>query len=239
MGFIVVSVEPVVRTFPTLLTPLLPFIAVAVLTLGCSTPPGMNDDCNWPSAERTIERSLIEQVRIAEELAMRYADARFDSRASHGRLRSECEAKLFGVVGRDQGVDLAAVERARRQLDAQLWDLPVHLPLAAMFISLTLVLAGKIRRRFPADEKVPAAVATLFISLAIGLVFQVLAHLWDGTVEMTRLGTMHLSYRVERLGLRQHDTTVFVGCVVLFWCAVLYSYRTESHRRRSRRMAED
>jgi hypothetical protein len=228
-----------VRTFHTLLPPPSPFIALVVLTLGCSTPPGMNDDCNWPGPHRTIGRSLIEDVRIAEELAMRYADARFDSKASHGRLRSECEATLFSRVGQNHAVDLAAVKAARRQLDAQVWDLPVQLPLAAMFTALTLILARKIRRRFPADEKVPAALATLFISLVIASVFQVLAHLWDGLVEMTRLGTTHLSYRVERLGWREHGRTVFVASVVLFWCAVLYSYRTESQTPAADHVAAD
>ena len=199
----------------------------------------MNDHCSWPGAEHSADRSLIDDVKIAEELAMRYADARFDSKASHGRFRSDCEAKLFNVVGQNHGVDLAAVAHARRQLDAQVWDLPVHLPLAVMFIGVTLILAGKIRRRFPPDEKVPAALATLFISVGIAVVFQVLGHLWDGIVEMTRLGTMHLSYRVERLGWRQHATTVFVASVVLFWCAVLYAYRTESPTRVRGRTAAD
>jgi hypothetical protein len=200
----------------------------------------MNDDCNWPpGAQGTRERPMVEDVRIAEELAMRYADARFDSKASHGRWRSDCETKLFTVVAQNHAVDLSAVERARRQLDAQLWDLPVHLPLAATFVSVTLIVAAKIRRRFPADEKVPAALATLFISLVVALVFQVLAHLWDGTVEMIRLGTMHLSYRVERLGLRQHGASIFALSVLLFWCAVLYSYRSESHRHSPQRTAGD
>ena len=202
----------------------MPF-ALALLTLGCSTPPGMNATCQWPSARRDEKRSLIEDVKIAEELAMRYADARFDSKASHGRLRSDCEGRLFSVVGRHHRIDISAVERARRELDAQVWDLPVHLPLAAMFILAALALAGKIRQRFPPDEKIPAALATLFISLVVAAVFQALGHLWDGLIEMMRLGTMHMSYRVERLGWRQHGTLVFVASVVLFWCAVLYAYR--------------
>jgi hypothetical protein len=182
---------------------------------------------------------LIEDVRIAEELAMRYADARYDSKASHGRLRSECEATLFSLVGQNHAVDLAAVEAARRQLDAQVWDLPVQLPLAAMFIISAVILVGKIRRRFPPDEAVPAVLATVFVSLVFAVVFQVLGHLWDGLIEMTRLGTAHLSYRVERLGWRQHGTSVFVASVVLFWGAVLYSYRADSTNHAPGRTAAD
>ena len=170
---------------------------------------------------------------------MRYADARYDSKASHGRLRSECEAMLFSLVGQNNAVDLAAVEAARRQLDAQVWDLPVHLPLAAMFIISAVILAGKIRRRFPPDEAVPALLATVFVSLVLAVMFQVVGHLWDGLVEMTRLGTTHLSYRVERLGWREHGRTVFVASAVLFWSAVLYSYRTESRTPAADRAAAD
>jgi hypothetical protein len=192
---------------------------------GCSMPAGMNKDCEWPiGATHAVRDRLVADVRIAEELAMRYADTNFDSKASHGRLRSGCEAKLFAVVTHNQRVALSDIEEARRQLDANAWDAPVHLPLIAFYVAVALILARKVPIRFPRDETVPAAMATLFLSLVLAGVLQALGHLWDGTVEMIRLGTTHLSYRVARLGWREYSEEVFALSVVFFWCAVVLSY---------------
>jgi hypothetical protein len=203
---------------------------VMLLGMGCSMPRGMNDHCNWPAGsahehERTGQPHLVADARVAEELAMRYADRRYDSKAAHGRLRSECEAKLFEQIAISHGVTLAAVEQARRDLAANRWDAPVHLPLAAFYIAAAALLARSIRRRFPPDEKVAAVLATLFISVVLAIVVQVLGHLWDGVVEMIRVGNTHMSHRVERLGWRQYSEEVFVLTLVAFWCGVLFSYR--------------
>ncbi len=185
---------------------------------GCSMPAGMNQGCAWPAAaEDAAQWTLVSQVRIAEELAMRYADANFDSKGSHGQLRSDCETKLFTLIAQRYGVFITEVEHARRELDAGVWDPPVHLPLVAFYFAAALLLARHVRRRFPRDETFPAAVATLFASLSIAIVFQMLGHLWDGVIEMIRLGNTHMSYRAERLGWRAYSEEVFV----IFDAAVL------------------
>jgi len=205
-------------------------IVVTLSVIGCSMPPGMNDTCNWPTEplrtqKQTDQQDLVADVRIAEELAMRYADAHADSRGAHSRLRSECEAKLFDVLAQSHGVPLAKISQARQQLDRAAWDAAVHLPLGVGYVAAAIFLARRIRRRFPRDEKIPAVVATLIASVAIGVVFVVLGHLWDGLIEMIRLGNTHMSYRAERLGWREHSEKVFALAVLLFWCVVLASYQ--------------
>jgi hypothetical protein len=190
----------------------------------------MNEKCAWPAAaEDAAQWTLVSQVRIAEELAMRYADANFDSKSRHGQLRSHCETKLFTLIAQRFGVFIPEVEQARRELDARVWDPPVHLPLVAFYFAAVLLLARHVRRRFARDEIFPAGVATLFASLSIAIVFQVLGHLWDGLIEMIRLGSTHMSYRAERLGWRAYGEEVFVMSMLLFWCAVLFLYWTSSH----------
>jgi hypothetical protein len=187
----------------------------------------MNATCEWPLAPTNNEqRSLVADVKIAEELAMRYADVNFHSKASHGRLRSSCEAELFAVVAQKHRVAPAAIEDARRQLDANVFDAPVHLPLLAFYFVAASFLARKVARRFATEEIVPAVLATVFLSFGLAVIFQVLGHIWNGTVEMVRLGDTHMSYRAERLGFRSYSADVFVLSVVLFWCAVLARYRT-------------
>ena len=208
-------------------------LAIVLSTSGCSMPAGMNENCEWPAgAEGAAQRALLGDVRIAEEVALRYADANFDSKASHGRLRSDCEGRLFALIAENHGVSLTAIDRARQQLAAKVWDPPVHLPLIALYIAAALMLARYVPKRFQRDEIAPAAIATLFLSLLIGIVFQAVSHLWDGVVEMARVGNTHMSYRAERLGWRQYSGEVFVLTVVLFWSAVIVCYRTNTLRPR-------
>ena len=210
----------------------LPASLVLILSAGCAMPQGMNDSCNWP-AEPEGRRDLIADVRIAEELAMRYADAGAESKAAHGRRRSECEAKLFDAVAQIHGVSLAAIAQAREELDGIRWDTPIHVPLLAFYIAVTTFLTGRVQHRFPRDEKVAAVVATLFASVGVGIAIIVLGHLWGGVVEMMRVGNMHMSYRVERLGWREYSEEVFGFAVVAFWCATLIRYRLPSRGNRS------
>lgn len=42
---------------------------------------------------------------------------------------------------------------------------------------------------------------------------------------MIRVGNMHMSYRVQRLGWREHTMSVFIVAVLLFWVVVLVLYR--------------
>ena len=204
-------------------------LALIVSIAGCSMRPGMNENCIWPAdpdaATSSTSSHLVVDVRIAEELAMRYADARSYSRAEHGRNRSGCEATLFARIEHTHRIDAADIAAARQQLSEAGWDAPVHVPLAALYIAAAFAAARRIRHRFGADEKAPATLATCFVSVVLGLVFLVLGHLWDGVIEMVRVGNTHMSYRVERLGWRESWDEVFVSSVLVFWCTVLLHYR--------------
>lgn len=213
--------------------------ALALSLAGCRMPAGMNDTCDWPTGATNLSKppdlaDLVEEVRVAEELAMRYADARYDSRAAHGRYRSECEARLFGTIARNHAVTLETVANAREELAKNAWDPTVHLPLAAFYVTAAIFLARAVRRRFPPDEKPAAILAAVLGGMALGLVLMVFGHLWDGAVEMIRVGDMHMSYRVERLGWRERGNLVFATSVLVFWCLVIVSYRwtrqTEQHQ---------
>jgi len=209
---------------PLALSPLqfLSVLGLLLATSACRVPAGMNNDCYWPS--NGPKRTLVEDVRTAEELAMRYADSRYDSKGAHGRFRSECEAKLFSVLANAHKVSIAAVSAAREQLVRTSFDLPVHIPLVAFYLAAVLLASRRIRHRFASDEKTAIAITSVFVGVGIGVVVVVLGHLWDGIIEMLRVGNTHMSYRAERLGFREHTAKVFGGAIVLFWCAVLAAY---------------
>lgn len=210
---------------------LLPLLIVSVTA--CSMPPGMNDDCNAPEQlfardrhARVDRDHLIADVKVIEELAMRHADSQGKAAPGSRRRQLACEAKLFDAVAQSHGVTLSAMADARQQLDRPKWDSAVHLPLVAFYLTAATLFATRVRRRFP-DEKLAAVVITLVGSLVAGGVFLVVGHLWHGMVEMIRLGTTHMSYRVARLGWGEYGEEVFALAVLLFWCAVGASYRAK------------
>jgi hypothetical protein len=215
---------------PPALSPL-QFLNVLVLLLAasaCRVPAGMNNDCDWPS--NAPKRTLVENVRTAEELAIRYADGRYDSKGAHGRFRSECEAKLFTLLANAHQVSVTDVSAAREQLARNSFDAPVHVPLVAFYLAAVLLASRRIRHRFPSDEGVAITVTSVFVGVGIGVVMVVLGHLWDGIIEMLRVGNTHMSYRAERLGFREHTAKVFGVALVLFWCAVLAAYYAPPRR---------
>jgi hypothetical protein len=81
----------------------------------CALRPGMNATCDWPP-DRTPSsdvRHLVADVRIAEELAIRYADAAGKlSPDWRGRLDS-CTEQLFASISATHRVPVEAVTGAR------------------------------------------------------------------------------------------------------------------------------
>src|SRR5438309_1054861 len=149
-----------------------PLLALSIC-LGCSMPAGMNDECRWPASDdergsRVDQQHLIDDVMVAEELAVRYADARGKLRPLYVQTRRDCEAKLFGAIAQSHGVTLAKIDQARQRLADRGWDPAVHLPLAVFYVAAALAMARRIRHRFPGDERAAAILTTLFVSVGLG-----------------------------------------------------------------------
>jgi hypothetical protein len=62
-------------------------------------------------------------------------------------------------------------------------------PTAASSEKLVInILLTRIRTRFPPDEQTAAVLATVSASVGLGITFVVFGRLWDGVVEMIRVG---------------------------------------------------
>jgi hypothetical protein len=111
-------------------------------------------------------------------------------------------------------------------------DLAVILPFLLVYALLGTLLAGWLRRRYPPEDSMTAAFAmALFCSFVFGVGGLLLGEEWSLTAESLRVGTGHLSYRVNRLPWAQHRIGFFVLCVALFWSAAAVRFRARQRRR--------
>src|SRR5690348_3893749 len=94
-----------------------------------------------------------------------------------------------------------------------------------------MLLAGWLLRRYPPEESMAAALAmSFFFSLAFGVGGLMLGEQWSITAESIRVGSGHLSYRVDRLPWVQHRLGFFVVCVAVFWSAAAVRFRMRAQR---------
>lgn len=210
---------------------------VAFLTVGCSVPAGMNHDCEWPReqpvpldlSDDDHTEHLLQDVKVAEELAVRYEDTRLARRLARDgqpRTRDECDAKLFKEVAALHAVDVEDLLNGRNRLNSRRPEVVVYLPLVLLYTCVSFVAARRLTTRFGwADEKVPALTAGALVSIGLAVALVWSGHLWGGAVEMVRMGNSHLTYRAHRLGWRELSPVVFVFGVAVFWIEMTVSWR--------------
>lgn len=132
---------------------LLVIVGASLPLASCSRREGLNFDCAWPAdplsqidlqAEAQVQH-LLDDIRTAEELAIRYGDRitgwrlvdTFGIVSRHGgatnreagRLaRDECVVSLFQTIASSHGLSVADIEHTRPRLAQRGIDLPVTIP---------------------------------------------------------------------------------------------------------------
>jgi hypothetical protein len=105
-------------------------------------------------------------------------------------------------------------------------DLAVIFPFLLLYGLLATWLTGWLRRRYPPEDSMTAALAMgLFCSLVFGVGGLMLGEEWSLMAESLRVGTGHLSYRVDRLPWAHHRIGFLVLCAGLFWLAAAVRFR--------------
>ena len=166
---------------------------------------------------------MDDEALLAEDLAIRFADRTASSRAGwpygrdgYSRVRDQCMATLFGIVGRRYGVTPDDVRRATAHRP---WTFDAVVLIS--FASIYALIVSAIVRRVLSGGLSENSFAS---GLAIGLTSIVLAALaflpwrvWSGLAESIRLGNGHVSYRDGRIPWRHHPVEFAIGCLVVFW----------------------
>ena len=217
-------------------------IALALSCLiGCDRSGGSNANCDWPQETKAPldlkssqpGRHLSKDAELAEDLAIRYADAccrpsgSTYSMAEYVQSEDRCMAKLFEIVAKDHSV---TPEQVRKSINADRHaslDVVVILSFAVLYYLAASWMAGGIWRHFPPRYGwIVGLAAVLVISSLISLTGVLVGELWSTLAEAFRVGTDHLSYRVDRIPWIHHRLAIFAIGVLIFWLISAFHYRT-------------
>jgi hypothetical protein len=200
-------------------------LIISLAFTGCVRREGRNSECMWPEANaRSLDLSrggdashLREDVELAEDLAVRYMDAQ--RRSPRNEVMNACRNSLLKQISTSHHVPPGEVVRffGRRSFAI---DFAIVLPFFLLYALAAMLMASWLFRRYPPEESLVAAlVMALLCSLAFGVGGLLLGEEWSTMAESLRIGTGHLSYRVDRIPWVQHRIGFFVLCVAVFWSA--------------------
>jgi len=214
------------------MTRLLLLIVIATTFTACVRPGdhSVSPNCEWIETDhRTLDlatsadrRHLRFDAVTAEDMAIRWADQRFGHLPEYDQRREECMDTLFTGLAQTHGVDVAAVRDLSRERDSGV-DAAVILSFAFIYAVVAYSLAGRIRQRFPPPEcgfwvmSVTMAAGVSLIGVLIGIFGSII-------VETYRLDSVHLSYRMFRIPMREYWGVFFVGGVIIFILAALLCF---------------
>jgi hypothetical protein len=227
-------------------------VGASLSLAACSRREGLNFDCAWP-ADSTSQvdlqdeaqvQHLLDDLRTAEELAIRYGDRitgwrlvdTFGIVTRHGgatnreagRLaREQCTGTLFQTIASRHGLTLADIERTRPRLGERGLDLPVTIPVLLLLAFALTQFTRWLRRRFESDEWLGWIVATVMGSVGLPAVVIATGAAWALVVEIVRIGNEHLSFRARPESLRANLLVLFAVGVVATWIACAIALRRQ------------
>jgi len=196
-------------------------LTVAVLAGGCILRQGMNTECAWPPevarelnlAETADARHLVLDTEVLEELLDRHRFHPLDE-------RQRCEPKLIAEVARMHAVTATDVTRARERIPNRGLDLPVTIPIGALFFLSVSRVLRKIERRF-SDESIPTIICLAVASIMLSAAFVFFGELWTSCLQMIRVWNQHVGGRVHRMLWLTRQKEIFGVGFALFWTVVL------------------
>lgn len=202
--------------------------------VGCDADRSV--DCRWPTEaasrlnldRQADARHLLDDVRLAEDLAIRYGDVRWGPGPVRWQLRDErCLNPTLSQIATRHGIPLESVVAARASLDdPRGFDPLVDIPIVLFAAGIGWLAVRRVTRRFPlAEEWWANTVAFAFVAVLIGGVTLAFGRLWEGGIAAARLGTDHLTYRGLRLHWTRHPVALAALGTVIAWAVGLVHQR--------------
>lgn len=223
--------------------------AVATYTRcpGCIPRDRVNDRCEWTDDVTSSldprtpahRAHLVEDAQLAEELAIRYADAEHGRRfgiAHHGglmeggRVRHDCLSELFQAIERGHDVTSEQVHAARGERNGA-FDLAVVLLFLPLYSLGATLACRRLRDRFAPNERIARLIATGLVSIAAAFLGLQGLRLWGALWEAVRVGNGHMTSIRAASSTRwtqEYAGADFVGGLLVFWLIALISRRIRS-----------
>lgn len=229
---------------------LLSVLLTACCLAACGRRDGLNFDCQWvpdpafrvDARDEAQVRHLLDDMRTAEELAIRYGDrlagwrlvetlgivTRHGGVKDRGRghvAREECSAKLFGAIGAIHGVTASDIDSLAPRLRQRGFDPVVTGPLVVLLLFAIRRFTRWLSNRFHDGEWAAWALATVFASLFIPALVLSIGAGWAALVEIVRVGNEHVAHRrPESLGANVL-VMLSIGIVAVWLASALSAFR--------------
>jgi hypothetical protein len=217
-----------------------PSVLLVLAISGCIDRARVNTQCDWVGdtpfpvdlVNPQHHQHLVDDAQLAEEVAIRYADAeherRFGSNAhgglvDNGRFRNACMERLVAAIGRHHAVTAEQIHVARGQRNPA-FDLAAALSFLPIYCVGAILICRRLRRRFSSEPRSVAMSVTALASAAAGFLGLQLGQMWLAIWEVTRVGNGHLSgFRAAVFNhwSQRHVGALFAGGVLLFWLMAL------------------
>jgi hypothetical protein len=202
---------------------------IALSSTACILRPGMNSNCEWPPeqsrkldlANAADRRHLVTDAELVDELVDRY-------RFHVPNQQPQCETRLIETVARRHAVAIGDIAEARKRVFDRGLDLPVNVPVAALFIWSVIVVTRRIERRF-SDEILPTIITLTIASIALSVLFVLIGEFWTSVLQMIRVGSQHVGGRVARLPWKRHEAEILALGIAVFWTVVLVRRAYDRH----------
>jgi hypothetical protein len=216
---------------------------VLLCCAGCINAP-RNPNCAWSDEpgmpldlnQAAHQRHLNADARVAEELAIRHADATRGHRSGqyagpdeYHRTRDECLAALSREISSRHQLQPSQVADAVGRRDGRL-DALVMLIFAALYGWVANGAARRLFVRFPPDEPWPALIGTAAAAAFVSAAGVIAGWLGSAVVEMAQVGDTHLSYRADRMPWERHWLPLFCGAAAVFCCIAAAQWRGSKRR---------
>jgi hypothetical protein len=194
----------------------------------CERRETRNADCRWVPENplhAATEYHLSADAEVAEDLAIRYADSHYGlhttnyvSNDVYVDARHACMQSLFQQIAKQHGVGLERVSGALGHNRGRV-DIAVNLPFAVLYVAAVLLVSRSIANKYPAREYgwITTAMIALVFSVVVAVLGCFVAELSAGTLEASRLGNGHLSYRDQRVWPVAHRGVLFTAEIIVFW----------------------
>lgn len=209
--------------------------AAVLLLQACGRPAATGQTCQWPAeATRRLDLSrrsdrahLASDAAGAVDLAVRWADrhtgrlsGHFTSMRDYGASRDSCVQALFTAIADVHEVAPVQVAALVHERPVVVDTLVVGSFAALCFGLLYFAGSGPFLRRIGEESRSIRILVVLAVAPVAALFWVGAGQFWATTIESIRIGSSHLSNRVNDLPFVAHQAAFFVTGIVLFWATI-------------------